>query len=87
MSLIKIPVGGNVAAVLPVLLVEYYVHQSKQVSLALKSYASVKKHFSAPILTLQDGSELKGGDVLPHLIGMHNGSEAAATVSMFLPQT
>ncbi|KAI7318777.1 glutamyl-tRNA synthetase-like protein [Hortaea werneckii] len=79
MSLIKIPVGGNVAAVLPVLLVEYYVHQSKQVPLARKSYAPAKQHFSAPILTLQDGSELNGGDILPHLIGMHGGSEAAAT--------
>ncbi|KAI7237885.1 glutamyl-tRNA synthetase-like protein [Hortaea werneckii] len=79
MSLIKIPVGGDVAAVLPVLLVEYHNHQSKQVPLARKSYAPAKKHFSAPILTLQDGSELKGGDALPHLIGMHDGSDAAAT--------
>ncbi|KAI7540738.1 glutamyl-tRNA synthetase-like protein [Hortaea werneckii] len=79
MSLIKIPVGGDVTAVLPVLLVEYHNHHGKQVPLTRKSYAPAKKHFSAPILTLQDGSELKGGDVLPHLIGMHDGSEAAAT--------
>ncbi|KAI7163843.1 hypothetical protein KC349_g1131 [Hortaea werneckii] len=79
MSLIKIPVGGDVAAVLPVLLVEYHVHQSKQIPLARKRYAPAKKQFSEPILTLQDGSELKGGDVLLHLIGMHDGFEAAAT--------
>ncbi|KAI7379992.1 glutamyl-tRNA synthetase-like protein [Hortaea werneckii] len=81
MSLIKIPVGGDVAAMLPVLLVEYHNHQSKQVPLARKSYALAKKQFSEPILTLQDGSELKGKDILPHLTGMHDGSEAAATIA------
>ena len=81
MSLIQIPVGGDVAAVLPVLLVDYHLHRTRQSSIIPKSYAPANKDFSMPILTLQDGTELSGGGVLTHLIATHAGFEAPATVS------
>ncbi|GAB1735682.1 hypothetical protein NU219Hw_g4250t1 [Hortaea werneckii] len=79
MSLIKVPVGGDVAAVLPVLLVEYHLHQTRQFRLIRKTYAPADKDFSMPILCLKDGNELNGGGVLTHLTAMHAGSGAPAT--------
>ncbi|KAI6871587.1 glutamyl-tRNA synthetase-like protein [Hortaea werneckii] len=79
MSLIQIPVGGDVAAVLPVLLVDYHLHRTRQSSIIPKSYAPANKDFSMPILTLQDGTGLSGGGVLTHLIATHAGFEAPAT--------
>lgn len=58
MSSMKVPVGGDIAAVLPVLLVEYHLHQTKRSPLSHKTYAPADKTLSAPILTRPDGNSL-----------------------------
>lgn len=50
MAFIKILVGGDVAAVLPVLLAEYHLHQIRQFPLTSKSHTPANKDFPMPIL-------------------------------------